>query len=128
MPIKYFIKSHKEIIAESSDPKQLLKQLKIIPLVKCMDCHHTTCGADREDELFSSGEGDFLILPMCVGFSDRTFQVYVNNDCLCFDTYQDAMKFAYSEQYTCDLSLEESLILQKHINYIEQEEGKLQGV
>lgn len=125
MPVKYFIKSHNEIIAESSDPKKILKALKIIPMIKCMGCTYNTCDRNVEDELFSNSDGDVLVLPMCVGYVSRKFQVYLDNDYTEFDTYQDAMKFAYANQQDHNLSLEEALILQKHINYIKQEESKL---
>lgn len=129
MPVKYFIKSHNEIIAESHDPKQLFKKFKVIAMIKCMGCVNSTCDRDVDsNEIFSNSEGDLLILAMCVGYTNRKFQVYVDSDCTEFDTYQDAMKFAHSKQHACDLSLEESLLLQKYINYIKQEEGKLKGV
>lgn len=125
MPVKYFIKSHNEIIAESSDPKKVFKRLKVISMIKCMGCTHNTCDRDIEGELFSNSDGDLLILPMCVGYVGRKFQVYLADGCTKFDTYQDAMKYAHANQHLSDLSLEESIELQKHINYIKEEENKL---
>lgn len=94
-------------------------------MIKCMGCIYNTCDRDVEGELFSNSDGDVLVLPMCVGYSSRKFQVYLNNDCTEFDTYQDAMNYAHANQHDYDLSLEEALVLQKHINYIRQEENKL---
>lgn len=132
MPVKYFIKSKNEIVAESHSAKQLYTKLTPIAMIKCMGCNYNTCDRDTDkQELFYGEAKDIMVFPMCASFTERNFQVYYEQGNMAesgvvdFDTYQDAMKYVYSNQDNFDFTLEETLLLHKHIAYIKQEECKL---
>lgn len=129
MPIKYFIKDNGYLVTESHSPTVLVDKLKskIVATVKCKDCTKLTCNRQEEQELFYAADGSIMVFPMCSSFTERNFQIFNddNGELINCDTYQDAMRYVYDNQDKYNFTLEETLLLNKHMNYIKQEEHKL---